>query len=927
MNGISSILAKALPPPTRSKLVILVLVLFCVGMAAAEEPVVASVQVRANSPGRGEDVAEILEIQVGQPLDRARLRNLIMTFYAGGQVEWLRVESAETPDGLDVVVEINFRSTISDIKVRTKKPLLRARVHRWLQLEIGDPVIVADIETSRRRVERRLQDRGWAAAAVDAYLEFNRETNTVEVEIEVDAGDPQVVGSAQLSGLDDLAVIGDVMPKVKVGTRLTSRYEDRLRTGIEENLRNQGYWEAEVLAVDRRAQGADVELAFHVESGPRYRLDLEAPPETMKIAEKVFPDPAQGDLHPAQTDALAEEVQEQLQNLGYLLAEVEATLASDADGQVLRLQVQPGQKRKITAVEFPGGDSIHRGRLAETVTVKTGAVGGRFKQKVSNATLEADRKALQELYHREGFPYATVSPPQIVVAEGEGEVRVLFPIAEGQRWMVSEVRIEGLPVEAAAELEARPLGLADESPWSPGVVERAGNRIDEALADAGYPEGKVVNEVDTSQEGRARVTFRVEQGQFVRVGDVIIAGLLHTRESLVNGVVRRAGVVSGEPLSRKRMLEAQRGLYELGLFRRVEVVPMPGHERRMERNIVVRCEEGEQKSYLFGIGYSNVDAARLILGWSHLNLLGRAYGFSAEVSLSSRQQRYSLSLRKRRALGLPVPGYLAIYRTDEVLADRDLLRRGLWIDFGDRLKRPFRPWFRYEYEIIQSEIPFIDLPRAIVEEFQESKVASITPSIEWDTRDNPLAPVRGVFASASVQYAFPAFLADSHFLKVRTGATIYQPMLRGFVAAGLRLGAISPIGGNPELPSNLQIPFAYRFFAGGRTTHRAFTTDRLGIPGQTIIEGSPIGGNALILLNFEYRRRVTGELFAALFIDAGNVWASPSQVKAGEIRWGPGIGLQYRTPAGPLRAEYAWKFDPEPGEKSGQFFISFGVPF
>jgi outer membrane protein assembly factor BamA len=317
----------------------------------------------------------------------------------------------------------------------------------------------------------------------------------------------------------------------------------------------------------------------------------------------------------------------------------------------------------------------------------------------------------------------------------------------------------------------------------------------------------------------------------------------------------------------------------------------------------------------------------VILGWSHLNLLGRAYGFSAEVSLSRSQQQYSLSLRKRRALGLPVPGYLAIYRTDEVLADRDLLRRGLWIDFGDRLKRPLRPWFRYEYEIIQpGELPSGVQPQ-VTDELRESKVASITPSIEWDTRDNPLAPTRGIFASASAQYAFPAFLADEHFLKVRAGATLYKPIWRGFAAAGLRLGAIEPFDKDPRLPPNLQIPFAYRFFAGGRTTHRAFDTDTLGIPGQTIIDGDPAGGNALILLNFEYRRRIAGAFFATAFIDAGNVWASPSQVKFGDIRWGPGLGLQYRTAAGPLRVEYAWKIDPQAGESKGQFFVSFGVPF
>ena len=86
-------------------------------------------------------------------------------------------------------------------------------------------------------------------------------------------------------------------------------------------------------------------------------------------------------------------------------------------------------------------------------------------------------------------------------------------------------------------------------------------------------------------------------------------------------------------------------------------------------------------------------------------------------------------------------------------------------------------------------------------------------------------------------------------------------------------------------------------------------------------------GNALILLNLQYRRRIAGDFFAEIFVDAGNVWASPSQIALGDIRWGPGLGIQYRTPAGPLRAEYAWKVDPRPGESRGQFFVSFGVPF
>jgi len=901
-------------------------------VAATEGPLIVSARVEAIGPVDEDGILAVLELQKGNRIDRQRLRELILTLYAGAEVERMQVITSATDGGVDVVVRMSNRSTVSGVKVRTGKPTLRLKVRRWVQVEIGDPVTSEGIEASRRRVQRRLHDRGFTDAVVEAYLEFDRRTNTVGVEFDVVAGAPQVVRTVILEGLDDEGVKATAGPKYKTGARLTSRFEDRLRDRTEANLRTMGFWEAEVLSIERRVDGAEVDLVMKVEPGARFRLELQSPPESLKIAEDAFPDPAREEIHPAQTEALTEKIVENLQESGFLLAEVSADLTIEDGEQVLRVVVNTGRKLKVADVEFPGAESIKRSELRDAIGVKPGGTGGWLKQNISNVTLESDRKALAELYQRRGFPFAVLAAPEIVAIEGEDKVRVLFPVDEAVRWFISEIQIEGLPVEAAAELESAPLELAEGSPWSPGAVERAKSRLESSLADSGYPEGRVETEVDTSNEGHATVVFQVSSGPFVQIGEVIIAGLRRTHRELVAGVIRRAGVRTGEPMSRRKMLAAQRGLFELGLFRRVELAPMPGQEHREERNIVVACEEGEQKSYLFGVGYSNVDAARLILGWSHLNLLGRAYAFSAEVSLSRRQQRYSLSLRKQRVFGLPVPGYLAVYQSDEILGDRNVLRRGLWVDFGDRLKRPFRPWLRYEYEITEPE-PFpSDVDPRIEDTVLETKVASVTPSVEWDTRDNPLAPIRGIYALASLQYAFPAFQAEANFLKFSTGATVYSPIFRGFGAIGLRLGAIKPLNDDPAFPQNLQIPYAYRFFAGGRTTHRAFETDALGIPGQTIFPDQngvpkPSGGNALILLNLEYRRRISGPLFAAIFVDAGNVWASPEQVKLGDVEWGPGLGLQYVTPAGPLRAEYAWRINPPPGADGGQFFISFGVPF
>jgi len=220
-----------------------------------------------------------------------------------------------------------------------------------------------------------------------------------------------------------------------------------------------------------------------------------------------------------------------------------------------------------------------------------------------------------------------------------------------------------------------------------------------------------------------------------------------------------------------------------------------------------------------------------------------------------------------------------------------------------------------------------DILSDLEREDQETELASLTPTVEWDTRDDPLIPKKGSLASASLEYAFPAFQAEAHFLKLFTSYTLYGELPDGTFAIGSRIGLVQPLQGNPDDAGNLQIPLASRFFAGGAVSHRAFRTDYLGIEGQTLIDGEPIGGNALVLANLEYRRVVRGPLVGVVFVDIGNVWAEPDRVRFDDLRWGAGLGLNYDTPAGPLRMEYGWKLDRLEGESAGELYLSFGVAF
>jgi len=871
-------------------------------------------------------IFEVLGLEVGGDIDRKLLRNRILAMYASTDVEWVRVTATETPAGLDVLVELNMKPTIDNVHVGVRNRVLRKRIEKWLEVEHGDVVSVATIDAGKRRIVRKLRERGYARPQVDLYLDFQRQTNTVDITISAELGLPLTVGSVTLVGIDDPAIAAAATPSVRTGRKLTGRFEDKTRQHVEDKLKDAGYWDAEVLQIKRAGGSETVDLEVVVDPGDHYRMELEYPEHSAKAVLNAIPDPKKEEIHPQQTDALAERVRERLQEAGYLLAEVSAELVNDPAGPVLRIDARPGVVRKIASIEFPGAHGLSEKLLLSTVGARKGSVRGLRGQDVSDRSLDQDRLALIDLYRRYGFPEAVIGTPRIEAA-GDETARLIFPVEEGTRWFLTDLRIEGLPTETAAALERSPLPIAEATPWDPRQVDEARRRLEGLLADTGYPDGRVEADVDTSRPSEARVVLRAEPSSFVRIGRVVVAGLRHTRESVVTRILKRTGVREGETYSRANMLDAQRQLYQLALFRRVELVTMPGQERHDERGVVVLLEEGLHKSYVVGLGWNETDRVRVTLGWYHLNLFGGAHAFSIETQLSSREQRYQLGIREPRVPKLDVPAYLVVYRTYEEFATYSQRRRGLWIDLGDRYKRPFRLWWRYEYQIVQPDAPD-DVLSDLEREDQEARISSIIPTFEWDFRDSPLVPTRGTYSEISVDYAFPMLQANSEFLKLFARTTLYSPIANGRGAVGIRLGAIRPLGPDTGQPANLQTPLNVRYFAGGANTHRAFPTDYLGVPGQTIdADGNALGGNAVVLFNAEYVRKLTSMFSATVFIDAGNVWESPSTVRWQEIRWGAGLGLWFDTPAGPIRLEYGWKLDREPGESMGQLWLSFGIPF
>ncbi len=112
----------------------------------------------------------------------------------------------------------------------------------------------------------------------------------------------------------------------------------------------------------------------------------------------------------------------------------------------------------------------------------------------------------------------------------------------------------------------------------------------------------------------------------------------------------------------------------------------------------------------------------------------------------------------------------------------------------------------------------------------------------------------------------------SQFLKIETDLTKTWPLDHNSQLVGHLNAGIMWNYGNSD-----SYPFSESFYVGGANSIRAFTVRSLGpgaFPGFGDRQTSYLmqNGDTKLVLNLEYRRRLFGSLYGAVFLDAGNVW-------------------------------------------------------
>jgi len=530
---------------------------------------------------------------------------------------------------------------------------------------------------------------------------------------------------------------------------------------------------------------------------------------------------------------------------------------------------------------------------------------------------ERDLELLTDAAHSLGYWDARFS---YQIDSGTDPAKVTVTADPGPLYRVTSVEVlgpHGQPLAVPRDPDAPPLKPGDPAQTEPVVATETA--LLAALGHAGYPFARkadrlVVIDHDTRTMA---VTYTLDPGPRMRFGPATISGL----DRLDPGYVeRRFQWRAGAVYDNREVDETRRLLIESGLFSTVRIEPV--RDPADPDHVLMRVEAIERAHRTIGVGlaYNTSEGAGARVFWENRNLFGSAEYL--RLSLEAGQQRLGARANFRR------PDFLA---TDQDLVATAVIAEETPVAYESRharlsvgIERRFRPGLTLgagvsiEKANVEQEATLGPTPAA--ERTQRYSLIGLPLSVKLDRSDDLLNPTRGYRSQISL-VPYQSFAgSDLTFVSGRISASTYQRLGdsdRYVVAA---FAALSSIQG----ASLAILPADKRIYAGGGGSVRAYGYQ---MAGPLDANDNPIGGRSSLELSLEARIKITETIGIVPFFDAGSFYRSTLPQLGKQIFYGPGLGLRYFTPFGPLRLDVATPLRRRSADPLVQVYISLGQAF
>lgn len=642
----------------------------------------------------------------------------------------------------------------------------------------------------------------------------------------------------------------------------------------------------------------------------------------------------------ASVERAEQEIKRQYLNRSLYAVQVISTVTPVANNRVnLQFQVIEGGVAKIREMRIVGAKAFSEATLLDEMSQNTGSWLSWYTKsdRYSQAKLNGDLEALRAFYLSRGFIEFRIDSTQVAVTPEKDAVALAINITEGQRYVVSGVRLEGNYLGRDSGFAARVKVNSGEA-YNAEDVEKTVANFREYFGEFGYAFARVQAEpVIDQQKASVELVLNAQPLQRVYVRRIEVAGNNTTRDE----VVRREFVqMESAWYDGERIKQSRNRVDRLGFFNSVNIEHREVAGSPDQVDLVMTVEEKPTGSFSLGAGYSQSEKLSLIAGIQQENVLGSGNSLSFNVDTSSYNRTVALSATDPYFTADGISrSFDLYYRTarpyTSQVGDYKLVTAGGSMRLGVPFSDVDRVYFGLGLE--STDVTSGSLLPQAYQEFADtfgSPATSVPLTVGWarDERDSALVPTEGRYQRAG---GVLGLAGDTRYATATYQYQQYWSLTKKYTLAFNTEASVGQgLSGRP-------LPVFKYFSGGGLGSVRGFQQGTLG--GTSCISDginvcateTHVGGERSFVANMEFLAPLPGAgndrtLRVFAFVDVGNVYCrntSAIQCGSNALRASTGLGLSWISPVGPLRLAWAKPVRKQVGDKLQTFQFQIGTSF
>jgi len=576
----------------------------------------------------------------------------------------------------------------------------------------------------------------------------------------------------------------------------------------------------------------------------------------------------------------------------------------------------PEDVTQVSDVKFIGNSRIKSKHLKQIINIQNKLLFS--NQSFDRRVIKLDAISIKNYYLTKGFLDVAVIDSFTI---NDGKADIFFRIQEGKKYFLNTINLSGNTTLTDKQIISI-FKLKENKPYNPVAIQVNRSELNEAY----HEKSKLFLETKTSQlvTDSVVVNIEIQEGPDVYINKIYVDGMKENLDS--NVIFRELDFKIGDKYIKSNIDASQRKLMEIGIFSMAAITPVKNITNDTTVNLVIELRELNRREILSSGGLiavivnEGVDPVSALGGdvaWKDRRVFNSAANLEIKSLLALPLETewqwpratVDVLLSNQWILGLRIPtelsGFFQSFRNYE--QNEGIYRYGFQL--ANILRLDDRSYLR---TILRWEL-FDDKKRDDKNDIENRSFRIIG---RLDKANNPLYPSRGYVLFTEFISVGGLLGGNRTYQKIDTGIQGYLPIRKDWtMASRIKYGMIFDWD---EDYDEYETTLLYdKFYLGGSSSLRAwealkFLTDN--------DEDTPRGELIRLLLNWEIRFPIVWLLGGEIFLEGGQLTDKINNVALKSIQWGRGFGVTLSSPLGPIRLDYACRFD-KPG--SGRLNLGF----